>query len=61
MSMWAVQADSVRQATAATTAGRRPRGAGGRGRACGKELVELDAEDGATGMRARYTLALDLH
>ena len=26
-----------------------------------KKLVERDAEDGATDMRARYTLALDLH
>ncbi|WP_454933551.1 hypothetical protein [Actinomyces oris] len=60
MSMCAVQADSARQA-AATVAGRSARSAGGRGGASGKKLVERDAEDGATDMRARYTLALDLH
>ena len=61
MSMWAVQADSARQAVVATTAGRSARSAGGRGRVRDKKLVERDAEDGATDMRARYTLALDLH
>lgn len=61
MSMWAVQADSARQAAVATTAGRSARSAGGRDRVRDKKLVERDAEDGATDMRARYTLALDLH
>ena len=61
MSMWAVQADSARQEAVATTAGRTARCAGGRGRVRGEECVELDAEDGATDMRARYSLALDLH
>ena len=61
MSMWAVQADSARQAAVATTAGRSALSAGGRDRVRDKKLVERDAEDGATDMRARYTLALDLH
>ena len=59
--MWAVHALSARQETVVTTAGRRARSVGGRGRAPGKELVELDAEGCATDMRERYTLALDLH
>ena len=61
MSMWAVQADSAAQEAATTAAGRRARRAGGRGRVGGEEHVERDAEDGATDMRARYTLPLDLH
>ena len=61
MSMWAVQADSARQAVVATTAGRSAPSAGGRDRGRETGLVGLDAEDGATDMRARYTLALDLH
>ncbi|BDF98123.1 hypothetical protein AoKodu_04240 [Actinomyces oris K20] len=56
-----MQADRARQAAVATTAGRSARSAGGRDRVRDKKLVERDAEDGATDMRARYTLALDLH
>jgi len=59
--MWAVQADSARQAAVATAAGRSARSSGGRGWARETGLVGLDAEDGATDMQARYTLALDLH
>ena len=56
MSMWAVQAVSARQ-EAATRIGR----ISGRSRGRTKGLAGRDAEDGAADMRARYTLALDLH
>ena len=39
MSMWAVQADSARQAAVATTAGRSARSAGGRDGVCETGLV----------------------
>jgi len=55
-----VQALSARQ-QAATMVDRAAAPDSRRARGRTKERVGLDAGDGATDMRARYTLALDLH